>query len=457
MQTNIKKIAVVGTGIIFVFVAIFTVIGGRTEAPEARKEKIVVHADEVGAPLKKINGLLLGDLSDDRNALIAELKPASWRVNTKEAAIFARSIGAKTVFVMSDAYASEFGGYKNAKPWERGDCVEAWECYEKSIERKVEEVKDVVDYYDIWNEPDVKYFWQGSRDQYWEMIRRTYARIKEKDPEANIVMPSFASYASFEAYGGIEGFLREAKKNGVLFDAIAWHENDATVPPSMLQEKVEAVRAALATYPEYKHAQIHINEFAPASNHLIPGWRVAWLSYLEKANVDQASSACWHFRWQSECGAMFDGLLDKKGNTNSIYWVYKWYAGMEGVLVSADAPADFVIISVRNDAKEEVRIMVGAYSCGAAGKWCGASDQKKDSKKFSSEIDLIIEGYPFGNRAEVAVYKIPNDAGTVLKPLLENPIFVKSEQVQSKGGRMEISLNMDDGEAVLVEVKKTME
>ena len=47
-------------------------------------------------------------------------------------------------------------------------------------------------YYEVWNEPDLKYFWAGTRDQYFELYRNTATTIKSVCPACRVGGPASA-------------------------------------------------------------------------------------------------------------------------------------------------------------------------------------------------------------------------------------------------------------------------
>ena len=52
--------------------------------------------------------------------------------------------------------------------------------------------KDRVKYWEIWNEADIKTFYLGTPEEYAACLKETYRQIKEADPEAKVLVCSFA-------------------------------------------------------------------------------------------------------------------------------------------------------------------------------------------------------------------------------------------------------------------------
>ena len=55
------------------------------------------------------------------------------------------------------------------------------------VRRVVTRYKDRVHTYEIWNEPDISRFWEGTMAEFCELARRTADAIREADPGANII------------------------------------------------------------------------------------------------------------------------------------------------------------------------------------------------------------------------------------------------------------------------------
>jgi hypothetical protein len=186
--------------------------------------------------------------------------------------------------------------------------------------------------------------------------------------------------------------------------------------------------------------EIHINEYAGSGTHLIAGWTVGWLHYLEEAGVDQAHRACWDVSggW-STCWAGFDGvLLQDNVTTQHIYWVYKWHADtLASTRLSVDTTSSGVVALARlNDPAKEISVLAGRYDGG------------------TGSVALAIKNYPYRNKlAKVTVDRIPTNAN--IPSALSAPAPVSSSEIEiAKDGTVNITLDsFQDGEAYLVSVK----
>ena len=59
------------------------------------------------------------------------------------------------------------------------------------VEEMINHFRDRVDVWEIWNEPNIKRFWNGSDKDFYELSRQTAQKIRELDPDAYIVGGSF--------------------------------------------------------------------------------------------------------------------------------------------------------------------------------------------------------------------------------------------------------------------------
>jgi hypothetical protein len=54
----------------------------------------------------------------------------------------------------------------------------------------------LVEYIEIWNEPDTEIYWKGSADEYYELFRKVAERINREHPDVKIGGPSALNYTS---------------------------------------------------------------------------------------------------------------------------------------------------------------------------------------------------------------------------------------------------------------------
>ncbi|MCS6852545.1 MAG: glycosyl hydrolase [Gemmataceae bacterium] len=72
-------------------------------------------------------------------------------------------------------------------------------------------------YFEVWNEPNLKDFWAGTQEEYWELYRHTVRAIKAVDAELRVGGPATAK----EEWIG--EFLDFCETNGVPVDFVSTH------------------------------------------------------------------------------------------------------------------------------------------------------------------------------------------------------------------------------------------
>jgi hypothetical protein len=91
--------------------------------------------------------------------------------------------------------------------------------YLRYVEELVRRYKGKIDAYEIWNEPDW-IFWQGKREDFFELSRAAARKIRELDPGAKIVAGSFNRIP--------RSFIRDMFQAGAMEEAdiISFHPYD---------------------------------------------------------------------------------------------------------------------------------------------------------------------------------------------------------------------------------------
>lgn len=141
-------------------------------------------------------------------------------------------------------------------------------CY-----RAAERYRDDVDSWEIWNEPNLRRFWTGSRLEYIERILRpASAAIRAADPDALIAGPGLAHLVSRgrDWHGWLLDILREA---GDDLDLLTHHAYDLDGP--------EGVTQRLAAQTPYGSDAARWGEVQPSLREVLDwvGWdRPVWLT-----------------------------------------------------------------------------------------------------------------------------------------------------------------------------------
>jgi hypothetical protein len=122
-----------------------------------------------------------------------------------------------------------------------------------------------VAYWEIWNEPDLKYFWTGSPSDYYQLLKTSYTVIKSVDPTAKVVLAGMVvpDLQFFSAVLDAAKADATSRATHGYFDIAAWHAYGAAkqVYPNLMQ-----MRSILNGH-DFASAPIWVTEAGfPASN-----------------------------------------------------------------------------------------------------------------------------------------------------------------------------------------------
>lgn len=427
-------------------------------AAEPPGKTITVDAGSNAGVPTRFTGFLHGvtyDGTQDYTAttdLVSALNPSLWRLADHNndvygfvvaRAQFPQSHGTLITVIVQDSFNNKYGAPITVGNCDttRSNCFAtfddlkaAWTSFVDAFVQTISAANLTVHYYDVFAEPNNG--WTGvSTPQLYELFKAAHDTVRQRQPQAKIVAPG----TSFYSRNFLEQFLTYVVNNNLRLDGLSWHEFDVpdNVPAHVYEMRQFFSANRLLCDPSCP--EIHINEYAGSANHLIPGWAVGWLYYLEKAGVDQSHRACWTVPagW-STCWAGFDGVLLQDNVTpQHLYWVYKWHADtLAGTRLNVDTSSTRVVALARKSASPgEIRILIGRY----------------DATTGSVAVD--VKNYPPQyKKSNVTVEKIPGNANT--PSALSAVTFVSSSEVAVTNGSMRIGLDtFQDGEAYLVTLK----
>jgi len=98
-------------------------------------------------------------------------------------------------------------------------------------------------YWEVWNEPDLGGFWNGTADQYYEMYHITADTMKNWNSSLKIGGPCTSSVTNVNY---TEGFLQYVKDHDVPLDFFSWHRYAST--PFDMYNASRHVRQLLDSY-----------------------------------------------------------------------------------------------------------------------------------------------------------------------------------------------------------------
>ncbi|MHB8508872.1 MAG: hypothetical protein ACYDGR_09525 [Candidatus Dormibacteria bacterium] len=421
---------------------------------------LTVKANEILGPVTlREQGFLHGIDANANRSVVSALRPHYWRVNSNDTYDQAKSYGAQVTWVISDSWREQYGisgqGIQAVPPpWS------AFPIYDSFVKTLVSQhsrtSRRPVDFWDIW--PESTNGPTGTSSQILDTFRHAYLDIRQADPTARIGGPSLGVFAEIpypllsptfpnqSSWHDIDyrTFLDFAAANNLRFDVISWEEilafDGSDSRPEDVGQHASWLRQQIAARPSLGTPRLHINEYSNADNFHVPGWTVAWLEAMERANVDWGSRACWDSQdspsgpTYSGCSLGVDGLLQADEKTPMpLYWVHESYASMSGDRVStASSSADTVAYATRDDHSRKIVILAGRYG----GKKAAGT----------SPVGVLIEMPEGVKRAQVEVVRIPDQSGA-----LAAPIFVSSRIAAVEQGHIDLTLPaFDMGDAYRV-------
>ena len=176
-------------------------------------------------------------------------------------------------------------------------------------------------YFEIWNEPNLQGFWNGTQAQFFEMYKRIAVAIKAIDPALRIGGPSTSSYhpdeevyarlrqkknISAEDYIGvvskgpwIEDFLAYCAQENLPVDFVSSHPYPTSYPIDSAGDQLEISRPVTSTYEDiqwlrsamaktrYGGAEIHLTEWSSSPS--IQDYTHDYLqeaTFIVKVNLD---------------------------------------------------------------------------------------------------------------------------------------------------------------------------
>jgi hypothetical protein len=181
-----------------------------------------------------------------------------------------------------------------------------------------------VHHWEIWNEPNI-FFWQGPKEMYAELLRRSYATVKAADPEAKVLGMSTS---------GIDyNFIAKTMALGAPFDILTIHPYRKTLDDRVLINELKIVSDLVKGRPVWitefgwttlvPHST-RTQDFAP-SNERQQAELLA-RAYLCMMAADSHPNISWYdFRNDGEDPLYFEnemGILHRDFSPKPAYWAY---------------------------------------------------------------------------------------------------------------------------------------
>jgi xylan 1,4-beta-xylosidase len=177
-----------------------------------------------------------------------------------------------------------------------------------------------ITYWEIWNEPDLEVFWNGTPQQFFELYNVTARTIKDYNPALKVGGPALALVND---YNFLEDFLSYCRNHSVPLDFVSWHVYSKN--PYDVYRKAEAVENAMKTYG-FASSQSLLTEWnmwAEASewddlrrDPALAAFTSSALIYLQDSTVDIAN----YYRGDSW---PWGGLFTSQGNPGKGFYAFK--------------------------------------------------------------------------------------------------------------------------------------
>ncbi len=267
------------------------------------------------------------------------------------------------------------------------DVLPGWPYKFQNMDHWKNEVKSVIndklksnnknfDGYEIWNEPNDT--WKSSIDFNSGLWKQTYDLIRQMDPGAKVIGPSYSFYHASK----MEDFVRYCSQNNCMPDVVSWHQWGS----GGFVGSVETYRNLEKKY-NVKPRPLSINEYSSTehSEEGCPGLSIPFIAKFERHGVESAMISWWFVPLPGRLGS----LLTKNNERGGGWWLYKWYGDMSGYMTKVTPPNDksdgvdgFAALDKK---KGFASIVLGGNTLG--------------------DVNVNISGIPaaFGNKVNVAV------------------------------------------------------
>ncbi|MGW3444260.1 RICIN domain-containing protein [Streptomyces sp. NPDC001076] len=317
--------------------------------------------------------------------------------------------------LVSDIYGANGGQPSNTTyPCDNGNCGN-WVSFIDSTVGALQ-ASGLKFSYDIWNEPDISYFWTRGVNsaQYFQMWDTAYREIRRIAPDAQIVGPSLA-FTPQRNPGEWQTWLAHVKAAGTVPDMITNHdEGDVDDPVTVAQSLNSALSSAgIGARP------LSANEYQPADRQTagVTAWYLARFAQSGYANAMRGN-------WVCCVTPNLTGVLTQSGGSwqpTGNWWALRDYADMTGTLVDTSGQVGSTAIAASEDS--------------AAGRAVAVIG---DSNGYTGAASVTFNGLssvPWLTNAgsvHVTVHRIPDQAP------LAAPQTVYDQNVSTSGGSVTV-------------------
>ncbi|KAF4635327.1 hypothetical protein G7Y89_g2773 [Cudoniella acicularis] len=311
-----------------------------------------------------------------------------------------RKYGGEFIFLIHDLWGAD--GTQNSSapyPGDNGD----WSSWDDYLTQWISDMNanDALEglSVDIWNEPDLAYFWNAPQSQYLQMWGRTYHRLRKEWPEVKLTGPAFAGEPD-ASNSWWTNYLSFVEGNASIPDQWVWHMEGGG---SDMETAYGNLYSLLQTY-NLPLRPINIDEYATYAEQ-VPSGAVWWISQLERVDAIGLRG-----NWLSgtQLHDFMASLLGKPNATTSSYsateggyWpnggyqVYKYYnLNQTGHRVGSSPSADLMLDTYATVGTDMVRVLTGVRI--ATGTWqITINDLSAVGLPTSGTLNIHTWGFPF--------------------------------------------------------------
>ncbi len=397
--------------------------GGNTTcsppAPPSAKDSVTLDmAVAQGAPTYLASGFIYGIAEDGTQpptSLLSDIKVKGFRAGRGQSegcgaqawathwnvikAYYSRAkeVGATYLLLVSDDY-----GYFCTWPGDGGD----WTGLTTFMTQLISNVQaagmtgpDVR--WELWNEPELSLFWNGTQAQWLETWKHAYQQIRAAIPGAVIEGPSLAT-----GPGGswMNTFLDYAKTNDVMPDYISWHEEGGGADPVA---DLATINRQLTSRGITGVKGFDANEYGTTGEQN-PGHSAWFLARFDRAGF-QGLRGNWA---DATFFSNMAELVAANWQPNSQYWVYKRYADQTGLRTTVTAGTQVDAVAYQDACAAKSIIVVGNKG-GVTGAVNVVIKNIPAWLQSGGSTKVLLEKMPTGNAALTAPVVVTNAAATV--------------------------------------------
>ncbi|MGM0844833.1 MAG: GH39 family glycosyl hydrolase [Bacillota bacterium] len=110
-------------------------------------------------------------------------------------------------------------------------------------------------YYEFWNEPEVEYFWKGTRESFFNLYAETYRSIKSIDSKLKLGGFSSISFANYDSW--IRDFKAVAEKEDIALDFFTFHVYNLARKPKIEGQSInDSAKKEIESVTQFKSIMI---------------------------------------------------------------------------------------------------------------------------------------------------------------------------------------------------------